>query len=118
MAHVMLPLSTQARSSTNVAKFADTATIKLLEDMIRLGAGKERLVAKIAGGAQMFSFSQTSEIMNIGYRNSVATKEMLNELRIPLVAEDVGGNFGRTIELYSEDGRLIIKTVGAGVRVL
>lgn len=118
MAHIMLPSSTISKDSKNEAKFADTAMDKLLRDMIRLGASLDRLVAKMAGGAQMFAFTQTSEVMKIGYRNTIATKELLSQYRIPLIAEDTGGNIGRTIELYSEDGRLVIKTVGAGVSVL
>lgn len=116
MAHVMLPSSTQAKNNLNEAKFADTAIVKLLGDMIKLGARKEKIVAKLAGGAQMFSFNQTSDIMRIGARNVAASKEMLEELRIPIISEDTGGNHGRTIELYSNDGRLLIKTIGFGLK--
>lgn len=116
LAHVMLPSSEQAKNNTNIAKFADTAIIKLIDDMIKLGAKKERIVAKLAGGAQMFVFSQSSDIMRIGYRNVVASKEILQTFKIPIIAEDTGGNYGRTIELYSDDGRLMIKTIGFGVK--
>ncbi len=116
LAHIMLPSSTQAINNSNIAKFADTAIVKLLEDMIKLGAVKSNIKAKIAGGAQMFAFSQSSDIIRIGSRNVASTKEKLYELGIPIIAEDTGGNFGRTIELYSEDGRLVIKTVGHGLK--
>ena len=116
MAHVMLPLSTQAKNNSNEAKFADTAIVKLLAEMIKLGARKEKIVAKLAGGAQMFSFNQTSDIMRIGARNVAASKEKLEELKIPIISEDTGGNHGRTIELYSNDGRLLIKTIGYGLK--
>lgn len=116
LAHVMLPSSEQAKNNSNIAKFADTAIVKLVEDMVRLGARKERIVAKLAGGAQMFVFSQSSELMRIGYRNVIASKEKLKELNIPIISEDTGGNYGRTIELYSEDGRLMIKTIGFGIK--
>ena len=115
MAHVMLPLSTQARNNSNEAKFADTAIVKLVGDMIKLGARKEKIVAKLAGGAQMFSFNQSSDIMRIGARNVAASKDKLEELKIPIISEDTGGNHGRTIELYSNDGRLLIKTIGFGL---
>lgn len=116
LAHVMLPSSEQAKNKSNIAKFADTAIIKLVDDMVKLGAKRERIVAKLAGGAQMFVFSQGSDLMRIGYRNIVASKEKLQELKIPIVSEDTGGNYGRTIELYSNDGRLMIKTIGFGVK--
>lgn len=112
LAHVMLPDSTQIRNNSNIAKFADTAIDKLISDMVAKGANKSRLVAKIAGGAQMFSFDSANEMMRIGERNAKATKAKLKELGIRLLAEDTGKNYGRTIEFYSETGDLLIKTIG------
>ncbi len=116
LAHVMLPSSIQARNNSNIAKFADTAILKLLEDMIVLGASRSSIVAKLAGGAQMFAFNDTSDIMRIGLRNTAASKEMLISLKIPIIAEDTGGNYGRTIELLSDNGKLMIKTIGHGLK--
>ncbi|MCX8130299.1 MAG: chemotaxis protein CheD [Clostridia bacterium] len=116
LAHIMLPSSQQARNNSNTAKFADTAITKLVEDMIRIGARRENITAKLAGGAQMFAFSEASDMMRIGARNVMAAKEKLQELHIPIISEDTGGNYGRTIELYSNDGRLLIKTIGHGLR--
>ncbi|MCX7922399.1 MAG: chemotaxis protein CheD [Clostridia bacterium] len=118
LAHVMLPSSMQAKNNSNIAKFADTAVVKLVEDMKKLGVRKENLVAKLAGGAQMFAFNQQSDMMRIGLRNVIASKEKLEELKIPIISEDTGGNHGRTIELFSEDGRLLIKTIGHGVKYI
>jgi len=115
LAHIMLPSSEQAKNNSNLAKFADTGIVKLVNDMLKLGAKKERIVAKLAGGAQMFAFNAGSDLMRIGYRNVVASKEKLQELNIPIISEDTGGNYGRTIELYSDDGRLMIKTIGFGI---
>ncbi|PKM68103.1 MAG: chemotaxis protein CheD [Firmicutes bacterium HGW-Firmicutes-2] len=112
LAHVMLPDSTQIRNNSNVAKFADTAIDQLIKDMELLGAKRNRLVSKIAGGAQMFSFGSTNDLMRIGERNAVASKKKLDELRIRLLSEDIGENYGRTIEFYSETGDLLIKTIG------
>ncbi|MBB6216501.1 chemotaxis protein CheD [Anaerosolibacter carboniphilus] len=116
LAHIMLPSSKAIRNNSNTAKFADTGIVQLLEDVIKIGASKSRLVSKIAGGAQMFSFSNKNDIMKIGERNVAATKEILDGLRIPIIAEDTGGNFGRTIELYSDTGILLIKTIGHGTK--
>ncbi|HHV98980.1 MAG TPA: chemotaxis protein CheD [Clostridiaceae bacterium] len=118
LAHIMLPSSAQSRNKSNVAKFADTAIEKLVEDMVALGANRRHLIAKIAGGAQMFSFEDSSEMMRIGTRNVISTKEKLEELKIPIIAEDTGGNYGRTIELYSSDGSLLVKTIGHGVKII
>lgn len=114
MAHVMLPDSKQiSREQSNPMKFADTGIDMLIKDMIALGADKKRLKAKIAGGAQMFAFNAgSSAIGRIGDRNVEAVKAKLKELAIPILAEDTGANYGRTIEFYSEDARLRIRAVG------
>ncbi|MDR2940230.1 MAG: chemotaxis protein CheD [Clostridiales bacterium] len=118
LAHVMLPDSTKIQNNTNEAKFADTAIKKLVSDMLRSGASKSFMRAKIAGGAQMFSFNSTNESMRIGDRNTEAVIKLLAEYRIPIVANDTGNTYGRTIELYSEDGRLVVKTIGHGNKII
>jgi len=116
LAHVMLPSSLQARNNINEAKFADTAIVNLVQEMVKLGANRNKITAKLAGGAQMFAFTESSDMMRIGSRNVLAAKEKLEELKIPVIAEDTGGNYGRTIELFSNDGKLLIKTIGHGVK--
>ena len=118
LAHIMLPDSTQIQNNANVAKFADTAMNKLVQEMQRIGARREQIKAKIAGGAQMFAFNSTNESMRIGDRNVDATLKLLQQYRIPLLARETGADFGRTVELYAEDGRFVIKTIGHGNRVL
>lgn len=118
LAHIMLPSSKIATANGNRAKFADTGIIDLIEDMVQLGADRKSLVAKIAGGAQMFAFSGMTETMKIGLRNSEATKQILTELRIPIISEDTGGNCGRTIEISSENGMLMVKTIGFGIKYI
>lgn len=112
LAHIMLPDSTKIKNNSNVAKFADTAIDKLIEEMTRLGGNKSRFVAKLAGGAQMFSFSSTNDLVRVGERNVQASKAKLKELGIRIIAEDTGKNYGRTIEFYPETGQLLIKTIG------
>ncbi len=114
LAHIMLPDSTQARATDNTAKFADTAIPILLEQIVRLGAVKSRVTAKIAGGSQMFSFAQATDVMRIGDRNVEAVREVLKSLSVRILADDVGGNYGRTVELLLESGVFVIKTVNKG----
>lgn len=118
MAHIMLPSSKAIRKNENVAKFADTAIVELISQMEKKGAKKSRCVAKIAGGAQMFSFSSASDTMKIGERNAEAVRALLKEIGIPIRADETGGNFGRTIEFFSENGKLVIKTAGKGIKEL
>lgn len=114
LAHIMLPDSTQARATDNTAKFADTAIPVLLDQIIRLGAVKNRVTAKIAGGSQMFAFTQTTDVMRIGDRNVEAVREVLKSVSIRIIAENVGGNYGRTVELLLDTGIFVIKTVNKG----
>jgi chemotaxis protein CheD len=117
LAHIMLPTSANA-NETNRAKYANTAVPLLIEMMEKKGANRRRLTAKLAGGAQMFTFAGQSDLMRIGPRNVEAVKEALRLNTIPVVAEDTGGNCGRTIELFSADGSLVIRTAKQGVSTL
>lgn len=112
MLHCMLPDSTKISNNENIAKFADTGLDELIRRMLELGANRSRLVAKIAGGAQMFAFSSNNDMLRVGDRNVEAVKNKLGLLKIPILAEDTGKNYGRTIEFYSETGQLLIKSVG------
>ena len=118
LAHIMLPSSKEIQNNENKAKFADTGIDLLIEKMTREGARKEFLIAKIAGGAQMFSFNKNNSILKIGERNVRATKKKLSELNIKIISEDTGGNYGRTIELNAEDGSLLVKTIGHGIKII
>ncbi|WP_054958690.1 chemotaxis protein CheD [Paenibacillus dakarensis] len=119
MAHVMLPSSSIAREGQlNLAKYADTALPVLLTKLKDMGASHSRLVAKMAGGAQMFSFAGAGESMRIGPRNVEACKAVLEQLGIPLLAEDTGGNYGRTVELDCTTGKFTIRSVQKGVKEL
>ena len=114
MLHCMLPDSTKISNNTNIAKFADTGLDELLRQMTALGARKSSMVAKIAGGAQMFAFKNSNDLLRVGDRNVEAVKKKLKQMGIPIIAEDTGLTYGRTIEFYSETGILLIKAVGKG----
>lgn len=113
LAHIMLPDSTTIKNNTNLAKFADTAIPELYTKMLELGANKDKMWAKIAGGAKMFSISAgQTDAINVGSRNAEASLKTLKMLGIPVIAQDTGENFGRTVEIYSENGKYLIKSVG------
>lgn len=115
LAHIMLPDSTQFKSNTNPMKFADLAIPMLIEKMEKQGCNKRNIVAKIAGGASMFNFSDKSIISDIGKRNSDAVKKALNYESIRIINEEIGGNKGRTMILKANDGTVILKVVGQGI---
>ena len=119
LAHIMLPDSKSIRNNSNVPKFADTGIEELVRRIVAKGANRGRLVAKIAGGAQMFSFQGgNSEAVRVGERNVEATKKKLAELKIPILAEDTGKNFGRTVIFYPETGDFVIRAVGKPERTI
>jgi len=116
--HVMLPDSKQFNSVNKPAKFADTGIPLVLSEMKRLGARLGSLQVKIAGGAQMFSGLSEKFTLNIGERNSQATKVSLKSLGINILAEDVGGNKGRTMILDTTSGQVMIRTLGSHIKVI
>lgn len=118
LAHVMLPDSTKIRNNSNIAKFADTGIAELVRQMEAMGVPRKRLVAKIAGGARMFEVSGSTSVGNIGEKNALASKQKLQELGIPILAEDTGLNYGRTVELNCENGDYVIKAVGKSVKTI
>ena len=118
LAHIMLPDSTAIKENSNIAKFADSGIEELVRQMVEMGASKRRMVAKIAGGAQMFAFNNNSDLLCVGERNAEASKKKLEQLGIPLLASDTGENYGRTIIFYPETGELVIKSVGRDVKTI
>lgn len=116
LAHIMLPDSTQFSKVTNPYKFADLSVSILVEKMVENGGKLSNMKAKIAGGASMFNFSDKKMNMDIGHRNGIAVKKALDEMRIPILGEDVGGNKGRTMIFNTFDGVVQIRTVGLGIK--
>jgi chemotaxis protein CheD len=116
MVHIVLPDSRGERGC-NPAKFADTAVAGLLGKMLDAGAVRTAIVAKLAGGARMFG-GPADDILNVGQRNAAGCKFFLKKLNIPVVAEDLGGSSGRTIELDALDGSLKIKTMGVDIKTI
>lgn len=118
LAHIMLPDSSGFTNQSNPMKFADKAIPILIERLKQMGAKERYLKSKIAGGASMFSFPDKNSIMDIGARNGVAVKKVLEEYNIPILAEDLGGNFGRTMIVESDTMKVYIRTVGREIKEL
>jgi len=116
LSHIMLPVMND--KSSNDKKYADTAIPMLLKDMERAGADRRRVIAKIVGGATMFKISENSMMGEIGRKNVQKVREVLAGLGIAISAEDVGGDYGRTIDFYAADGALKIKSLGRTEKVL
>lgn len=115
MAHIMLPDSRGGKDLPKPGKFADTAIPHLLSLLLKSGANRARLKAKMAGGSQMFNVpGSKSGFLAVGSRNSEETEKQLKQAGIKLVSSDTGGNKGRSVEFSTEDWILTVKTLGTG----
>ncbi|MEP7226043.1 MAG: chemotaxis protein CheD [Gemmatimonadales bacterium] len=118
MAHILLPSPALSRIDSNPAKFPQTAVPLLLQLMAADGAKPRRITARLAGGASMFAALVPPGSIQMGERNLVASREVLNAHQVPLVGEAVGGDFGRTVRFRVCDGRIQISTVSHGIQQL
>lgn len=116
LAHILLPAVGTSAPTLHPAKFAETGVPMLVEEMRRNGASG-RLVAKLAGGARMFGALLSSGV-NMGQRNVDATRRALHDLRIPIVAEDVGGEHGRSVRVDAATGAVRVHSLVGGDRDL
>lgn len=88
-------------------KFGNISIPKMIAQMMEKGSTPKTLEAKIFGGASMKVGG--SEAMMIGEKNILVAREILNEYRIPIIAEDVGGQIGRKIQFDLERGKVLMK---------
>ncbi len=115
MIHIMLPLNMET-GRTNTMKYADTGIRETLKQMTARGASRNRIVAKIAGGAKMFELSGGT-LGNIGLRNVESVRMTLKREEIPLLAEDVGGTVARTLSFDPATGLACIRSYGRADKV-
>ncbi|MCL1982335.1 MAG: chemotaxis protein CheD [Clostridiales bacterium] len=108
--HIMLPDAPE--KIDNVFKYADTGIAETLRKMESMGGNRNRITAKIAGGAQMFHVPGDNHLGNIGRRNSDSVKLNLLKQRIRMLGSDVGGTFARTVEFNTATGIATIRTYG------
>lgn len=88
-------------------KFGNIAIPKLIDAMLTHGANPKTTEAKLFGGASMRALN--SDSMMIGHKNILVAREILIEYNIPIIAEDVGGQLGRKIQLNLEGGKVLMK---------
>ncbi|HVH16892.1 MAG TPA: chemotaxis protein CheD [Myxococcota bacterium] len=119
LAHILLPSTSMSRETSNPAKFPETIVPIMLAEMRKLGVtSTARICAKIAGGASMFGQLVNGTGINVGERNVVATREALAAAKIQIVAEDTGLDYGRSVYFHLSDGRVEVRSLKKGDRVL
>ena len=110
LAHCLLPFGNDSS-----LKYPRNAITDMLKRMLERGALREKIVAKIVGGATMF---EGFERHAIGKRNVIKTREELNKLDIPIIAEDVFGNWGRSISFNLDSGEVKVRSYRHGEKKL
>lgn len=118
MAHVLLPNKHLSRTTDNPAKFPQSAVPLLIEKMKALGADRSRLSARLVGGASMFGNLTPSGAVQMGERNVVASRQVVEEEGIAITAEATGGTMGRSVRMQAKDGGLFIRTLVHGEQPL
>lgn len=111
LAHTLLPVPRPGIDENRTGKFVAMAIRSMAEEMLRQGAAEERLAAKLVGGANMFEQLHQPPGEGIGARNIRAAREVLDKMRIAVVAEEVGGHHGRTMEFDLETGQVVVRSV-------
>src|SRR5512138_2236184 len=114
MAHVMLPMVYTQDAEAPPGKYADLAVANMVREFAKRGLDASALAAKMAGGADMFAGIGAGPGRHIGARNALSARKALDNHRIPLVGEDIGGGKGRTAEFLTMTGALVVRTLKAG----
>ena len=119
LAHVMLPGPAPAQvPDDQPARFADQAVRSLIDSMGKLGGRVRDCVIKLAGGAQVIRLGNREDRLQVGRRNIEAVLQALEANGLRSVAQDVGGNMGRTMTLYAATGVTTVRLVGGQEKAL
>jgi chemotaxis protein CheD len=105
---MLLPCRPEKTPLGSESKYVDTGIYQMVDELVRAGANRESLVAKITGGANMFESAYQTLINSIGTRNAKSARATIAELGISLLGEEVGGNRGRTVEFDLASGNMMV----------
>jgi chemotaxis protein CheD len=108
LGHMLLPKKPEKNAPGSESKYVDAGILEIVEELLQAGASRDLLVAKVAGGANMFESTYQTLIKSIGARNAKSARETLASLGIPILGEEVGGNRGRTVEFDLATGNMMV----------
>lgn len=117
LAHVMLPHAALSGDATSPGKFASTAVPHMLAQLRSLGVVGD-FEARLIGGASMFAQLLPHGAVPLGTRNVSAARAACAAAGIPVVAEDTGGGYGRSVYFDVEAGKVQVRSVASGDREL
>jgi len=113
--HVLLPRAPNHHDQDE--KYSDTGTMKLLNEMVRQGANKARVIARLVGGAEMFTAVNIA-MSKIGRDNIFEARKALHSNAIRIVAEETAGKKGRSVYFDLETGKVVVQTAFGGERII
>lgn len=108
MAHVLLPAPHGTCAADDMPRYATTAVPFLLREMVRGGAERGRVNARIVGGANLFAAARSTTVVAAGARNLEAVRDALEWAAVPVVGEEVGRDHGRSVRMHASDGRVVV----------
>jgi chemotaxis protein CheD len=113
MLHVMLPQSSidESKAMENPYMFVDTGVPKLFLHCYKIGAQKQRMIVKAAGGASTRG-SEENDFFHIGQRNFTMLRKLLWKNGVLLDSHEVGGSDSRTLSLDIRSGEVTLKSNG------
>lgn len=114
LVEIMQPYATGNVAFRDISKYADTGITELIRRLEMVGAKRENMTAKIAGGSELKELAHITGMSQMGVQNVTAVKQILNEYGIDIVAEDIGKDYSRTVYFYPETGKCIVTAPGVG----
>lgn len=106
MNHFMLPEGDASSPASATMRYGSFAMEVLINELLKAGASRERLEAKVFGGGAVLSAMQQ---MNIGERNGQFVLNYLKTEGIPVRAQDLGDVHARRINYFPHDGRVMVR---------
>jgi len=107
MNHFMLPESEMPGPATRSARYGSYAMELLINELLKHGAARERLEAKVFGGGNVLH-SITAN--HVGAQNADFVLQYLAAERIPIVAQDLGHHHARKLHFFPRSGRVLMAT--------
>ncbi|MDX9943365.1 MAG: chemoreceptor glutamine deamidase CheD [Azonexus sp.] len=106
MNHFMLPDDGGRDTAGTSARYGSYAMEVLINHLLKLGARRNRLEAKVFGGGAVMASLASS---NVGARNAEFVLRYLKTEKIPVVAKDLLDSYPRKVYYFSQTGRVLVK---------
>ena len=102
--HFMLPNQGSEVLPGDALRYGGYAVERLINELVKYGARRERLEIKIFGGGKVIA-----GMGDIGRKNIDFVHEYFATEQLPVAAEDVGGGFARKVRYFAASGRVLVQ---------